>query len=56
MRTVVVIPTYNERMNILPLIERCMALPIPLDLFLWMTDPRTARANISSRFAVPIHA
>lgn len=33
MRTVVVIPTYNERINILPLIERCMALPIPLDLF-----------------------
>ncbi len=33
MKTVVVIPTYNERMNILPLIERCMALPIPLDLF-----------------------
>lgn len=33
MRTVVVIPTYNERMNILPFIERCMALPIPLDLF-----------------------
>lgn len=33
MRTVVVIPTYNERENILPLIERCAALPLCPDLY-----------------------
>ena len=33
MKTVVVIPTYNERDNIRPLIERLSALPIELDLF-----------------------
>jgi dolichol-phosphate mannosyltransferase len=33
MRTVVVIPTYNERENILSLVERCVALPLCLDLY-----------------------
>jgi dolichol-phosphate mannosyltransferase len=33
MRTVVVIPTYNERENILSLIERCAALPLCPDLY-----------------------
>lgn len=33
MKTVVVIPTYNERENILPLVERILALPVPADLF-----------------------
>jgi len=33
MRTVVVIPTYNEHENILPLIERCVALPLCPDLY-----------------------
>ena len=33
MNTVIVIPTYNERENIGPLITRCMALPLRLDLF-----------------------
>ncbi|MEW6543433.1 MAG: polyprenol monophosphomannose synthase [Nitrospirota bacterium] len=33
MHTVVVIPTYNERANVLPLIERCLALPARPDLF-----------------------
>jgi len=33
MRTVVVIPTYNERENILSLVERCVALPLCPDLY-----------------------
>lgn len=33
MRSVVVIPTYNERQNILSLVERCVALPLCLDLY-----------------------
>ncbi len=33
MRTVIVIPTYNERENILPLIERCVGLPLCPDLY-----------------------
>ena len=33
MRTVAVIPTYNERENILSLVERCVALPLGLDLY-----------------------
>lgn len=33
MKTVVVIPTYNERDNILPLIKRLSAVPSELDLF-----------------------
>lgn len=33
MKTVVVIPTYNERDNIGPLVERLFALPVELDLF-----------------------
>ncbi len=33
MKTVVVIPTYNERDNIQPLIERLLALPIGADIF-----------------------
>lgn len=32
-RAVVVIPTYNEYHNIRPLVDRILALPIPLDLF-----------------------
>ena len=32
-RTVVVIPTYNEYRNIRPLVDRILALPLPLDLF-----------------------
>jgi len=33
MKAVVVIPTYNERDNIRPLVERLFALPIELDLY-----------------------
>jgi glycosyltransferase involved in cell wall biosynthesis len=33
MRTVVVIPTYNERENVLSLVERCVALPLRPDLY-----------------------
>jgi glycosyltransferase involved in cell wall biosynthesis len=33
MRTVVVIPTYNELENIVPLVERCVALPFSPDLY-----------------------
>jgi len=33
MKTVVVIPTYNERDNVQPLIERLLALPIDADIF-----------------------
>lgn len=33
MKAVAVIPTYNERANILTLVERLLALPINLDLF-----------------------
>jgi dolichol-phosphate mannosyltransferase len=33
MKSVVVIPTYNEHENILPLVERLTALPLELDLF-----------------------
>lgn len=33
MNAVVVIPTYNERENVVPLIERIVALPCDLDLF-----------------------
>lgn len=33
MRTVIVIPTYNERENILSLVERCVALPLRPDLY-----------------------
>ena len=32
-RSVVVIPTYNEYHNIRPLVDRILALPLPLDLF-----------------------
>jgi dolichol-phosphate mannosyltransferase len=30
--TLVVVPTYNERENLLPLVERILALPVPVDL------------------------
>ena len=33
MKTVVVIPTYNERDNIQPLLDRLLALPIEVDIF-----------------------
>jgi len=33
MKNVVVIPTYNERDNVQPLIERLFQLPVKLDLF-----------------------
>ena len=33
MKTVVVIPTYNELENIVPLVERCVALPFSPDLY-----------------------
>ncbi len=33
MKIVAVIPTYNERQNIAPLVERLLALPLDLDLF-----------------------
>lgn len=33
MNAVLVIPTYNERENIGPLVSRCMSLPVRLDLF-----------------------
>ena len=33
MNVVVVIPTYHERDNIPPLVERLLALPLALDLF-----------------------
>jgi len=32
-KTVVVIPTYNEHKNIAPLVTRILALPVPADLF-----------------------
>ena len=32
-RAVIVIPTYNEYHNIRPLVDRILALPLPLDLF-----------------------
>jgi dolichol-phosphate mannosyltransferase len=31
-KTLVVVPTYNERENLLPLAERLLALPVPVDL------------------------
>ena len=31
-KTVVVVPTYNERENLPPLVERLLALPVPVDL------------------------
>jgi glycosyltransferase involved in cell wall biosynthesis len=33
MKTVLVIPTYNERANIQPLVERIRALPVQMDIF-----------------------
>lgn len=31
-RTLIVVPTYNERENLLPLAQRLLALPVPVDL------------------------
>ncbi len=31
-KTVVVVPTYNERENLPPLVNRLLALPVPVDL------------------------
>src|SRR5262245_35347102 len=31
-KTLVVVPTYNERENLLPLVQRLVALPIPVDI------------------------
>ena len=31
-KTLVVVPTYNERENLLPLAERLLTLPVPVDL------------------------
>ena len=31
-KTLVVVPTYNERENLLPLAQRLLALPVPVDL------------------------
>ena len=33
MKTIAIIPTYNEHDNIPPLVERLLALPLDLDLF-----------------------
>jgi dolichol-phosphate mannosyltransferase len=33
LKTIAIIPTYNERDNIAPLVERLLALPLDLDLF-----------------------
>ena len=30
--TLVIVPTYNERENLLPLAQRLLALPVPVDL------------------------
>src|SRR5436190_12914497 len=31
-KTLVVVPTYNERQNLAPLAQRLLALPVPVDL------------------------
>ena len=32
--TLIIVPTYNERENLVPLTERVLALPVPLDLLI----------------------
>jgi dolichol-phosphate mannosyltransferase len=34
MKTLVIVPTYNERENLPPLVQRLLALPIPVDLLI----------------------
>lgn len=33
-RTLIIVPTYNERENLAPLVKRLMALPVPVDLLI----------------------
>ena len=33
-KTLVVVPTYNERENLPPLAQRLLALPVPVDLLI----------------------
>ena len=34
LRTLIIVPTYNERENLLPLAERVLALPVPVELLI----------------------
>jgi dolichol-phosphate mannosyltransferase len=57
-KTLVVVPTYNERENLLPLAERLLALPVPVDLLVVDGNSPDGTGKLADELAAghpPIH-
>jgi dolichol-phosphate mannosyltransferase len=51
-KTLVVVPTYNERENLLPLVERLLALPTPVDVLVVDDNSPDGTGQVADELAV----